>query len=115
MEKNFKKVGYLKNNYYLCNNNKNNKNNKIMKVIIKAIAPTSYQKSSLSHFKFDDILQHNGTYVGVKEFYTLKGAREYLKCIANEYYECDKELIRNNLSKNSLEIDGCVAYIQKSN
>ncbi|RFM30015.1 hypothetical protein [Deminuibacter soli] len=84
-----------------------------MKVVIKATVPTVYQLSSLHAFKMGSAKHINGSFSAKKEFDTIKEAREYLKDLADDYYEGEPEQKRRHLGEDCLTLDACTAYIEK--
>ena len=54
---------------------------------ITAIAPTSYQKRSLSFFNLNEKKNGNGSFTGTMDFYSEQDAKEYLITRAEMYYD----------------------------
>jgi hypothetical protein len=54
---------------------------------IVAVAPTIYQKSSLSSFNLDERVNGNGSFTGTKDFASEEEAKEYLIKRAEMYYD----------------------------
>lgn len=83
-----------------------------MKAVITATAPTHYQSKSLGLFKLDKLNKnpYSSEMVGYSEFNTVAEARNYLKKLAFNYYENDKE-IKWNSGKDYLDLDACTGRI----
>jgi len=58
-----------------------------MKYIIFAVAPTVYQRSSLSRFNLQENVNGNGSYSGKMDFATEEAAKNYLSVRAQMYYD----------------------------
>lgn len=84
-----------------------------MKAIITVSAPTTYQLSSIRSFKLDNFKSlKNGSHIAWQEFDSVTEAKKYLKDLAVDYYFGDKEGLKRNFDKNSLQLDACSASIE---
>lgn len=83
-----------------------------MKALIVANVPTHYQYRSLKAFKLEITKEYlNGSYAAWQEFDTLKQAKKYLKDLAYDYYNGNKEELARYYGVEFLELDACTAYI----
>ena len=84
-----------------------------MKVTIDVSVPTVYQSTSARSFGIPVKQYMGGSIGGSMEFNTIKEAREYLRKVAERYYDYDTKAMRNFLGKDSLTIDAATAYINR--
>lgn len=88
-----------------------------MKVFIEAIAPTSYQLSSIYSFGLPVKSHANGSYTIKEEFETKKAAQDYLRNRAENYFEVKRDLIdaKQEIQRGRLTMDAVTGYINKVN
>jgi hypothetical protein len=84
---------------------------------IKAVAPTTYQYTSLGWFNMPIRAVGNGSFISERLCDSEEEAKEYLTYIARNYYEFNEykleDALENIAAAGILQIDAVVARIEK--
>ena len=83
---------------------------------ITAVAPTTYQYSSIRSFGMEVTKHWNGGYSARKEFQSREDAKAYLISLAENYAQDEHQLIEmleQIQERGCLTIDACMAYIDE--
>jgi hypothetical protein len=81
--------------------------------IITVTAPTVYQYNSLMAFNLEKVNKnpYSSESIAYQIFDEIEDAQEYLRTLANDYYDFDEQKVFDNLSNYHLTIDACTARI----